>query len=224
MVERGWQRRLFSLSAVVPLGFFLLEHTWQNALAMRGQAAYASKAEAFAGIPLLFVLEIALVFAPLGYHAIYGLMMMREGIPSDSPYKPRSLAIANRGAALVALAFIVWHVWEYRVQAWRHGVAPSALYTMLVWQLSATWHGIPARAALYLAGVLATTFHFAVSGWGYGVTSGVFATPLQRKRAAYGCLMVGSLLFVVSAGTVISLATGVQLSESETTDTPCTKK
>ncbi len=224
-MERGWQRRLFSLSGVVPLGFFLLEHTWQNASALRGQAAYASKAEAFAHIPLLLVLEVALVFFPLGYHAIYGLWIMREGIPRDAaPYNHRALSIANRGAAVVALAFIVWHVWEYRVEAWRHGLAPAALYSTLVWKLSSTWHGVPMRAALYLGGVLATTSHFAVSGWGYGVTSGFFSTALQKKRAAYACLLVGSLLFVLSAGTVISLANGVQLSESETTDTPCTKK
>ncbi len=222
--EPSWHRRLFALSGLVPLGFFLLEHTWANASALRGQAAYIGTINALARVPLLTLVEVTLVFIPLAYHALYGAWLMREPIPEGArPYNHRALAVANRGAAVFALVFIVWHFWEYRVHAWRYGLSPQAFYSTLVWRLSSTWHGLPISAVLYLAGVLSTIFHFALSSWGYGVTSGYFSTKLAKTRAAYACLGLGALLSIVSAATVVSLATGIELS-SDTASTPCTKK
>jgi succinate dehydrogenase/fumarate reductase cytochrome b subunit len=164
-VEReAISKRLFSLSGVVPLAFFLLEHTWVNASAMRGQSAYLAKLDSLARVPLLGVLEVALVLVPLAYHAFYGLWMMRQGIPSGAPpHGLRALTIANRGAAVLALVFIVWHFVEYRLPSLRGALSPQAFYGLLVWRLSSSWHGFPGRAMLYMIGLFATTFHFGVS-------------------------------------------------------------
>ena len=218
----GLGRRLFSLSGVVPLGFFLLAHTWANVSALRGQEAYVHTIEALLHVPLLVVLEIALVLVPLAYHAGYGLWLMRGGVGEPRAYG-RRLAITDRGAALVALAFIVWHVYELRVGAWRGGLAPEAFYATLVWHLSSTWHGFPVRAVLYLFGVTATVFHFAAGAYAYGVTSGLLATKQQKRRAAWGALALGSLLFVASSATVISIATGMELG-APTSSEPCAPK
>src|SRR5580765_2383482 len=139
-------RKLFSLSGVLPLAFFLVEHIWANASALRGQDAYVSTIDSLARIPLLPLVEILLVFVPLTYHALYGLYMMREPVKDEPPYG-RTLALANRMAAIPAFAFIAWHFWETRVQAWR-GLDPHAFYATLVWRLSSTWHGFPVRAVL----------------------------------------------------------------------------
>jgi succinate dehydrogenase/fumarate reductase cytochrome b subunit (b558 family) len=215
-------RRLFSLSGVVPLGFFLLAHVWANASALRGQEAYVRTVDALVHVPLLVVLEIALVFLPLAYHAVYGVWLMRTGV-GDAPYGKR-LAVTDRVAAVAALAFIVWHVYEYRFRAWRGGLDPHAFYATLAWRLSSTWHGFPVRAVLYLFGLTATVFHFAFGAFRFGVTSGFLATRRQKRRAAWGALVVGSLLFVVSSATVVSLATGLEFSSPPESSTPCTAK
>lgn len=213
-------RRLMSLSGVVPLGFFLLAHTWANASALRGQDAYVRTVDALEHVPLIVVVEIALVWVPLAYHVIYGLWMMRAGITEPSPYS-RRLAITNRVAAVVALAFIVWHVWEYRVAAAR-GLDPRAFYATLAWRLSSTWHAFPVRAVLYLFGLAATVFHFALGAWSYGVTSGFLASKREKRRAAIGAIALGSLLFVFSSATVVSLATGLELESTPEPSAPCT--
>ncbi len=214
-------RKLFSLAGIVPLAFFLIEHTWANASALNGQDAYVATVVGLEHIPLLGVLEVLFVFAPLAYHALYGLWIMRSGLPEGAPPYGRRLAITNRVAAMAALVFIVWHFWEYRIQAWR-GLDPHAFYATLVFRLSSTWHGFPVRAVLYLTGVTATVAHLAISAWGYGITAGYFTSKRQKRRAAYACAAVGALLFVVSASTVVSLATGLELSPARRSAAPCT--
>lgn len=221
MAREPLAKKLFSLAGIVPLAFFLIEHTWANASALNGQDAYVATALGLEHIPLLGVLEVALVFAPLAYHALYGLWMMRAGLPESAPPYGRRLAITNRVAAVAALAFIVWHFWEIRVQAWR-GLDPQAFYATLVWRLSSTWHGFPVRAVLYLLGITATVGHLAISAWGYGTTAGYFTTKRQKRRAAYACAAIGALLFVVSTSTVVSLATGLEFTPARRQSAPCT--
>lgn len=219
----GRARRLFSLSGVVPLGFFLLAHTWANVAALRGQHAYVGMVESLVHVPLLVVLEVLLVFVPLAYHAGYGLWLMRAGIGTTLPYG-RRLAVTDRVAAVTALAFILWHVFELRVRAWRGGLAPEAFYATLVWHLSSTWHGFPVRAVIYLFGVTATVFHFACGAWSYGVTSGLLASKRQKRRAAWGAIALGTMLFLASTATVISLATGLHFTSAPESSEACTPK
>ena len=223
MAREHLGRRLFSLSGVLPLGFFLLAHLWANASAVRGQDAYVRTVEALVHVPLLVVLEVALVFAPLAYHAIYGLFVMRTKLDEAPPYG-RRLAVTNRAAAMLALAFVLWHVWEWRVAAWRSGLDPHAYYATLAWRLASTWHGFPVRAVLYLVGVTATVFHFVCGAWGYGVTSGFLASKREKRRAAIGALAIGTILFVVSSATVVSLATGLEIQSTPKPSAPCTPK
>ena len=222
MAREDIGRKLFSLSGALPLAFFLVEHTWANASALRGQDAYVATVDSLARIPLLPVVEVLLVFVPLAYHALYGVWMMRTPVADEPPYG-RRLALTNRIAAIAAFAFIVWHFWETRVQAWR-GLDPHAFYATLAWRLSTTWHGFPVRAVLYLLGVTSAVAHLAISAWGFGINAGYFTTKLQKKRGAYACIGIGTLLFITSASTVISLATGLEFSGAAKPTAPCTPK
>ncbi len=211
-------KRLFSLSGIVPLGFFMLEHTWANASAMRGQDAYVATVQSLAQIPLLAVVEVLFVFAPLAFHAAYGAWMLatKRTASDPSPLGP-TLARASRACAWIALAFIAWHLWETRIHAWRAGVAPEAFYATLAWKMSSVSHGFPTRAIAYLVGVTATVAHFTLGAYAYGVTAGWFPKADQKRRAAWGIGALGVMLFLASVSTVISLATGMHFSSTPKT-------
>ena len=51
-------RRLHSLSGIVPVGLFLIEHFISNAFATRGPGAYAKQVELLSGFPFVFYLEL----------------------------------------------------------------------------------------------------------------------------------------------------------------------
>ena len=65
-------RRLHSLSGIIPVGAFLVEHFISNAFATNGPWAYADQVKFLTGLPFVPVLEIVGIYIPLLYHALYG--------------------------------------------------------------------------------------------------------------------------------------------------------
>ena len=66
-------RKLHSLSGLVPIGAFLIEHILSNVEALNGPLAYAQQVRLLDSLPLVRVLERAFIFIPLAFHALYGL-------------------------------------------------------------------------------------------------------------------------------------------------------
>src|ERR1700753_225564 len=72
-------RRLHSLTGIVPIGAFLVEHIISNFEILNGPLAYAQQVKFLNGLPLVRVLEWGLIFIPLAYHALYGLFIAFRG-------------------------------------------------------------------------------------------------------------------------------------------------
>ena len=51
-------RRLHSLSGIIPVGAFLLEHFISNAFATNGPYAYADQVKFLSGLPFVLFLEV----------------------------------------------------------------------------------------------------------------------------------------------------------------------
>src|SRR5690349_21207481 len=102
-------RRLFSVSGVLALGVFLLAHLYTNTQALKGQAAFGDFVRSMRSSLAITVLEIAGIFAPLAFHAIYGawLTFTKKPLRAESPYPP-ALARAMRITGIVALLYVGW--------------------------------------------------------------------------------------------------------------------
>src|SRR6516162_2015084 len=72
-------RRLHSLSGIVPVGAFLVEHFISNAFATNGPHAYAEQVKFLTGLPFVPVLEIVGIYIPLLYHSLYGFHIWFKG-------------------------------------------------------------------------------------------------------------------------------------------------
>ncbi|NUO16286.1 MAG: succinate dehydrogenase, partial [Planctomycetaceae bacterium] len=69
-------RRLHSLSGVVPVGVFLLQHMYSNALSLWGPGVYDEHVHFLIYQPLVLLLELFVVFLPLAFHAGLGVYFM----------------------------------------------------------------------------------------------------------------------------------------------------
>ena len=67
-------RRLHSLLGVVPIGLFMVIHFVVNYSATHGAAAFNKAANNMESLPFVIFLEIFLIYLPLLFHAIYGLI------------------------------------------------------------------------------------------------------------------------------------------------------
>src|SRR5216684_5154017 len=73
-------RRLHSLSGIVPVGAFLLEHILiSNATAINGPEAYAAQVKFLGSLPLVLTLEALGIWLPIAFHGLYGFYIWYRG-------------------------------------------------------------------------------------------------------------------------------------------------
>ena len=102
-------RRLHSLSGIIPIGAFLLEHILSNFEALNGPLAYAQQVKFLNSLPLVRVLEWAFIFIPLGFHALYGVWIAFRGRVNVNvyPWASNWMYITQRVTGLIAFAYII---------------------------------------------------------------------------------------------------------------------
>ena len=109
-------RRLHSLSGIIPIGAFLLEHFISNAFATNGPWAYAAQVKFLTGLPFVPILEIVGIYIPLLYHAFYGFYIWFRGKSnvSEYPWAGNFMYAAQRWTGGIAFVYIVWHTYTMR--------------------------------------------------------------------------------------------------------------
>src|SRR5437763_7585821 len=72
-------RRLHSLTGIIPVGAFLVEHLLTNSRAFNWFGAFSGGRDAFNEdvhwihhLPYLLIVETLFIFAPLAFHSLYG--------------------------------------------------------------------------------------------------------------------------------------------------------
>jgi succinate dehydrogenase/fumarate reductase cytochrome b subunit (b558 family) len=205
-------RKLHSLSGLVPVGVFLLVHLWTNAKALRGQAAFDDAVGEINHLPYLPLLEAGILL-PLAFHAGYGIKLAFEARPNVGSYATARnwMYTLQRVTGFVALAFLLFHLWEFRVQKAIGGMPISAFYPTLCAHLSSTVGGVPVVALVYLTGLAASVFHFANGVWGFLCSWGV---TLSRRSQHLSALFAGALgiaVFLLGVNTTLYFATGARM-------------
>jgi succinate dehydrogenase cytochrome b subunit len=206
-------RQLFSLSGVVPLGAFLALHLALNASAVWSNDAFVRLVGAIDRTPLLLLLETIFIFAPLAWHAAFGLWLVaaRRPLVPASPY-PARLHSAVRVTGVLAAAFIAMHLPEFRFRMAGARLGGGELATLLAADLSSTSHGVPWRGVAYLAGTACVAFHFAAGLWGFFAASRLGrASVAGRRRVAWGATMLGAAVWIAFANIIVFHATGAAL-------------
>lgn len=169
-------RKLHSLSGVLPLGIFLIEHMFINSLALKGETVFNRGVAVLHSIPYLWALELGIIFLPLLFHAFYGIWIVyltKNNILSYTYFR-NWLFYFQRITALIALAFVAWHVIIFRF-------ASAAIdYRVVAQALSQ-----PVVAVLYVIGLLATFGHFANGFWSFLITWGITIGEKSQRIAAY---------------------------------------
>lgn len=229
MPETSRYRRLHTASGAVALGAFLSGHILTNASALGGANSYDAVVGVIGRSRLLPLFELVFILIPLGFHAGYGLLLLRRGRTASSSierFEGHRRWVFQRVSAIFLLLFVLVHVWELRLQRLLFGLSTDGLYTLLTAHLSWTWAGVPWIALFYLLGTLAAAAHFtnglfaATGAWNISVRSA------GQKRIRLATAGLGLVLFLIGSATVIGIATGTRLlpgadDDSAATSAPC---
>ena len=176
-------RKLHSLTGIVPIGAFLLEHILSNFEALKGPAAYAAQVKFLNGLPLVRVLEWTFIFIPILYHGAYGVYIWLRGRSnvSEYPWVGNWMYTLQRYTGLVAFAFIAWHFYTERIltggQSTYHSVARDL-------------HN-PLYLAFFAVGILCSSFHLGVGIWNFLCKWDLAATARAQRAAGQLGAVVG---------------------------------
>ena len=115
-------RRLHSLSGVIPVGFFLLEHLFTNSMAFYGPEKFNEHVKWLHDLPYLAILEFGFIFMPLAFHGIYGIYIARTGRSNAAAYgyMDNWRYTLQRVTGYIAFVFIIAHLAHFRF-AWLFG-------------------------------------------------------------------------------------------------------
>lgn len=182
-------RRLHSLSGIVPIGAFLVEHYISNAEAMKGPAAYNATVRFLNSLPFVLFLEWGLIFLPILYHGLYGVWIWYrgEGNAGEYPWMGNWMYTMQRWTGGVAFAYIIYHTWTMRFTGVHLATEPDAGFDKVYRALY--FH--PWVALFYFVGVLAASWHFAYGIWLFCAKWGITTGDRARRRLGYVCLVIG---------------------------------
>lgn len=197
-------RRLHSLLGVIPIGLFVVQHLIVNHFAVYGEESFNKAANFMANLPFVLVLETFVIYLPILFHAVLGVYIVFVARNNVKRYGHLRnwLFFLQRVTGIITLIFIVWHVWQTRVQVALGNVEVG-------YDLMADILSNPFMFWFYIAGVLSTTFHLANGLWGFSVSWGILQSPRSQKVITYGTLLVFVVISYIGIRSIIKFAYGI---------------
>ncbi len=189
-------KRLHSLTGVVPLGLFLLEHLFTNARALQGAAAFDAATAELARLPMVVVIEALGIWLPIAFHMVLGVLIAttaqanvgRHGYARNWQYT------LQRASGIFLVFYLLYHTWALRFDK---GYLNSASAYQYVNHHLAN----PAVMAFYVLGTVAACYHFGNGLFGFAIHWGlVTGQDAQRRMSRLGLAVSLALsLFGVGA-------------------------
>lgn len=192
-------RRLHSLSGIVPVGAFLIEHFISNAFATNGPEAYANQVKFLTSLPFVPVLEWVGIYLPLLYHALYGFYIWFRGESNviDYPFAGNFMYAAQRWTGAIAFLYIGWHVYTMRFTGIHLLTQYDAAFHKVQTELQNPWAG-----AFYVIGITAAAWHFAYGIYLFCAKWGITVSGKSRRKLGLACIGLALILIVVGMSTL----------------------
>jgi succinate dehydrogenase / fumarate reductase, cytochrome b subunit len=210
-------RRLHSLSGVLPVGAYMCVHLLVNSTIMESPGTFQRLVYKIHETPMLPVVEWVFIFLPILFHALYGILIIRGGLPNHSSYKYGSnyRYSFQRMTGMIAFFFIMWHVFHMHgwihAEWWQNAIKTFEGGMFKPYNAASTAAGAMQSSIiipiLYSIGVLSCVFHLANGLWSFGVTWGLWITPESQARASKFCTVFGIVLALVGLSAVGGFAT-----------------
>ena len=193
-------RRLHSLTGVVPVGLFLLEHLFTNSFALQGPAKFNQAADAIGSIPYVILVELMVIGVPILFHMVLGVIIAttmqanlgRHGYPRNWAY------LLQRISGLFLIAYIVYHVWSTRL-------SPEVLQGDH--DLFALMHrhlANPGIMAFYVLGVIAAAYHLGNGLFGFAIHWGIATGKRAQTLVARFAFAVFLVLALVGVNSLLA--------------------
>jgi succinate dehydrogenase / fumarate reductase cytochrome b subunit len=198
-------RRLHSLTGIVPVGLFLIEHFISNAFATKGPGAYTKQVEFLSSFPFVVGLELFGIWLPILYHSLYGFYIWYRGESNvgEYPWAGNWMYTSQRWTGAIVFFYMVWHTWHLRFSGVHLLTYPASAFGKVQNEL----FGHPLAVAFYIVGIVCASWHFAYGLWLFAAKWGIAQGPIARRRWGYACFVIAVAFIAVGMVTMYSFLT-----------------
>lgn len=183
-----WLRRMHSLTGVIPLAVFLVEHIVLNSFALAGAERYRGMVGAVRSIPGVVWIEALGIGLPLLVHMTLGVLIATELREEGNADASGWVTWSQRLTGVYLLNYVIFHTWGTRLSPDLLG-GKKDLYTIMHEQVVApgwfVWNALGVASAAWHLGVGWPRF---VARWWPRVAPGTL-----RAAAGAGYLLSAAL-------------------------------
>jgi succinate dehydrogenase / fumarate reductase cytochrome b subunit len=200
-------RRLHSLTGIVPVGLFLIEHFFSNAFATKGPGAYTKQVEFLSSFPFVVSLELFGIWLPILYHSVYGFYIWYRGDSNlgEYPWIGNWMYSMQRWTGAIAFFYMAWHTWHLRFTGVHLLMYPASAFGKVQMEFHNPW-----AVGFYVVGIFCASWHFAYGLWLFAAKWGITQGPVARRRWGYVCLAIAVGFMAVGVATMYSFLTTPQ--------------
>ncbi len=197
-------RRLHSLTGVVPIGAFLLEHFISNAEAFKGPDAYGAQVKFLNGLPFVVGLELFFIWIPILYHGIYGVYIWWRGESNVTayPWTGNWMYTAQRWTGLIAFAYMIQHTYYLRFTGVHLPTHPMQAFAKVQGEFQNPW-----MIAFYAIAIVAASWHFCYGLWLFAAKWGITTGDRARRWFGYVCVLLAIGLISIGAASMYGFLT-----------------
>ncbi|AXN37791.1 succinate dehydrogenase cytochrome b558 subunit [Peribacillus butanolivorans] len=191
-------RRLHSLLGVIPIGLFLIFHLSVNFMATKGEETFNGAVHLIEFTPVKLLVEWVVIYLPILFHAVYGIYIAftaKNNLGRFGFFR-NWMFMLQRLTGIITLIFLVWHIWQTRVQA--------ALGATVDFDMMAEIFSNPFMLGFYIVGIISAIFHFANGLWSFAVSWGLTVSPKSQKIMTYFTLIVFVLLSYIGVSAIFA--------------------
>jgi succinate dehydrogenase / fumarate reductase cytochrome b subunit len=188
--------KLHSLTGIVPVGFYMIQHLTLNSFSLMGPDYFNAVIKFFGELlpkHILWALEIVVLALPILYHGIYGLFITQRA--QSNVFQPKyrfrenAMYTLQRYTGVVLFLLLIAHVWTTTLNSKIHG---EEVIKYAAWHEMLTSHG-HIVLILYMIGIVLASYHLSYGIWNFCIRWGITVS----EKAQLGLRKISSCVFVL---------------------------
>jgi succinate dehydrogenase / fumarate reductase cytochrome b subunit len=192
-----WLGKLFSLVGIVPLGIYVILHLYNNLRSLYGEESFNQHLAQGRSMPLIVPLTILVIWIPIAFHGLYGLIAMKKSRPNLGRFRyfDNLKYVIQRLSGIGLLLFIPAHVFKTRIEPGLEGKSLDFLH------MAEGLHE-PLTLTIYILGVLGVAYHLANGIWQFSIGWGLATSQRGMNRVQILSFVVFVALLVMGYGAI----------------------
>lgn len=187
--------KIHSLTGIVPVGYYMVQHLVLNTFSIASPAAFDSVIGFFDGMPpyILLSMEVLLIWIPLLFHSIYGIFITGRAKPNFIGTKygwtENRLYYFQRVSGILIFFFLIYHVISTTV--YKYLTHDSSVVKYAAWHDKFENYG-HALLFVYLIGVAACSYHLSYGLWNFCIRWGITISDkaqVQVQKVSLVCFL-----------------------------------